>query len=461
MPEGGARPPSLAPLTRAGYWLAYVGPAAALAALAALDRGLLSRRWPASTTDPWVFGVAVVLTIAYSHVFLRRIKLVSAESATFLKTTEEQRDRLRFLHEAMATIAGERDWEVILRRVVELSCELTGARYGALAVLDDEGGIGRFITTGLTDAEKAAITHLPRGDGLLGEVIKSRQALRVDDMSRHPSSSGFPSGHPVMTTFLGVPALFGDQVVAHLYLTDKVGGPFSADDEDVVSLLAAQTAALVTNARLNRQVERLAVVEERQRIGMDLHDGTIQSLYGVTLAIDTLLPKIPKEERHIRQVLDDLGDRLSRITNDIRHYVFDLRQEREDLPAAVARIAQELGIGTLVRVDAADAGYRALPDIASEQLEGWIREALTNVARHARASSVRVMWRSDTARFHISVEDNGTGFEPENAERVGHYGLMDLRERARALGGHFELHSTPGQGTEVTLDAPLVPEPNP
>ncbi len=457
MAAGGARPPSLAPLTRAGYWLAYIGPAAALSALAAIDRGLLSRRWPASVTDPWVFGVAVVLTLAYSHVFLRRIKVVSAESATLLKTTEEQRDRLRFLHEAMATIAGERDWEVILRRVVELSCELTGARYGALAVLDDDGGLARFITSGLTDDEKAAIAHLPRGEGLLGEVIQMRQALRVDDISRHPSSAGFPPGHPPMTTFLGVPALFGDQVVAHLYLTDKAAGPFSADDEDIVSLLAAQTAALVTNARLNRQVERLAVVEERQRIGMDLHDGTIQSLYGVTLAIDTLLTQIPKEELHIRRVLDDLGDRLSRITNDIRHYVFDLRQEREDLPATVTRIAKELGIETLVRVEAADAGYRTLSDIAAEQLEGWIREALTNVARHAHASSVRVMWRSDAEQFRVSVEDNGVGFERDQAERIGHYGLKDLRERARSLGGRFDLDSAPGKGTEVTMVFPIPP----
>ncbi|MGC8487486.1 MAG: GAF domain-containing protein [Clostridia bacterium] len=455
------RAPSLAPLTRGGYWFAYIGPAAALTALGIVDRGILVHYWPESRTDPFLFLVAIVLTLLYSHVFLRRIKVVSAQSAELLNTTQAQRDRLRFLHEAMLSIAGERDWEVILTRVVELSREITGARYGALAVLNADGGIARFITVGLTDEQKSAIASLPRGVGLLGEVMRKRQTLRIDNITAHPSAAGFPPGHPAMTTFLGVPAVFGSQVVAHLYLTDKEGGPFTADDEDVVSLIAGQAAVLVTNARLNREVERLAVVEERQRIGMDLHDGTIQSLYGVTLAIDTLLPKIPPELTDVRRVLDELGDRLSRITTDIRHYIFDLRQNRDDWPTVVSRIADELGISSIVRVEAADAGYRHLSAGAAEQVEGWIREALTNVARHAAASSVRVMWRSDGGSFRVTVDDNGVGFDPNTASVAGHYGLMDLRERARSLGGRFDLKTAPQGGTHVTLEAQLDSEATP
>lgn len=451
-----AHPPSMAPLTRAGYWFAYLGPACALAALAILDRALLNRYWSSAVTDPMVFLFAIVLTLLYSHLFLRRIKLGAAESAELLKTTQDQRDRLRFLHEAMTSIAGERDWELILTRVVDLAREITHARYGALAVLTPEGAISRFITAGLTDDEKAAIPRLPQGKGLLGEVIERRQPLRVDDIGAHRGSVGFPPGHPTMTTFLGVPAVFGSQVVAHLYLTEKAGGPFTADDEDVISLIAGQAAVLVTNARLNREVERLAVVEERQRIGMDLHDGTIQSLYGVTLAIDTLLPRIPTERQDIRQVLDELGDRLSRITTDIRHYIFDLRQERDDWPSMVNRIAGELGISDVVRIEATDEKYRELAPGVSEQVEGWIREALTNVARHARASVVRVSWRSDGTQFRVRVDDNGSGFDPETTRADGHYGLQDLKARALGLGGTFEIESSPGHGTRVTLEAPLL-----
>jgi signal transduction histidine kinase len=127
----------------------------------------------------------------------------------------------------------------------------------------------------------------------------------------------------------------------------------------------------------------------------------------------------------------------------------------------VSRIADELGIASIVRVEAADAGYRHLSAGAAEQVEGWIREALTNVARHAAASSVRVMWRSDEDCFRVTVDDNGVGFDPNTASVAGHYGLMDLRERARSLGGRFDLKTAPQGGTHVTLEAQLDSEATP
>jgi signal transduction histidine kinase len=450
-------PAPFVPLTRAGYWIAYLSPLVGLTVLGLLDRLVLDRIWPARIVDPIVFVVALVVTFLYSHGFLNRIKAQAAVAARLLATTERQRDRLRALQEAMTTIAGDRDWEIILDRVVELSRELTGAKYGALAVLNPDETIARFITAGMSEVERQAIGSLPRGRGLLGEVIRHKRPLRVDNIAAHPASVGWPPHHPAMTTFLGVPVLFRDQTVGHLYLTDKEGGPFTADDEELVSLLASQAAVLITNARLNRELERLAVVDERQRIGMDLHDGTIQSLYGVMLAIDTLLPRIPDSMEDVRAVLDDLGDRLSRITNDIRHYIFDLREERPEWPEAIRRLVGELGLDGVAHIHTADLTYRRLTARESDHIHAWVQEALTNVARHAHATSIDITWRGEGSRYRIIVEDNGVGFDPSHPRQAGHFGLQHLEQRARELGGTCHIQSTPGQGTRLELSAPFGP----
>ena len=451
------QPVPFLPLTRAGYWFAYLSPLVGLTVLGMLDRLVLDRIWPPTLVDPLVFGVALVVTFLYSHGFLSRIKAQSALSARLLATTERQRDRLRALQEAMTTIAGDRDWEIILARVVALSRELTGARYGALAVLNPDESIARFITSGLSDDERHAIGSLPRGRGLLGEVIRTKRALRVDNIAAHPAAVGWPLHHPVMTSFLGMPVLFREQVVGHLYLTDKAGGVFTADDEELVGLLASQAAVLITNARLNRELERLAVVDERQRIGMDLHDGTIQSLYGVMLAIDALLPQIPANLNTVHAVLDDLGDRLSRITNDIRHYIFDLREDRPDWPDTLRRLTADLGLTQITHIHTADLTYRRLTGREADNIRAWVQEALTNVARHAQASSIDITWRGEGGRYRITVEDDGVGFDPEHARHPGHFGLQHLDQRARDLGGVCEIHSELGRGTRVELLAPFAP----
>lgn len=450
-------PPSslFTPLTRRGYWVAYLSPLIGLLGLALIDRGL-ARLWPTRTADIVTFLMAILLTLLYSHGFLSRIKVQYAEISRLFSTSERQRERLRLLQEAMTTIAQDRDWETILQRVVELSRELTGARYGALAVLNPDETIARFITSGMSPEEIQAIGSLPRGKGLLGEVIKTRRPLRVDNIQRHPASTGWPAGHPPMATFLGMPILFRDQVVGHLYLTEKAGSTFSQEDEELVGLLASQAAVLITNARLNRELERMAVVDERQRIGMDLHDGTIQALYGVMLTIDTLLSKIPPTDPlSVRTTLDALGDRISSITNDIRHYIFDLKQERQDWQQEAESIIQELGLQSLVRVHTADRRFRQLTAHQLDNVLAFLREALTNVSRHAHARHVDVTWMSNAAEFRMVIEDNGRGFDPAHSVDPSHFGLLHLDQRARDLGGSSHIFSQPGNGTRVELVAPF------
>lgn len=149
-------------------------------------------------------------------------------------------------------IAGGLELEQILPRLVQFACDLTGARYGAIGVLDEPGNkLAQFITAGLGDDERAAIGDLPTGRGILGVLITDARPLRLSDLGSDPRSVGFPPNHPPMRTFLGVPVIAGGSVFGNLYLTEKRdGGDFTEADEAVAIMLAAQAGAAIQNARL-------------------------------------------------------------------------------------------------------------------------------------------------------------------------------------------------------------------
>ena len=185
----------------------------------------------------------------------------------------QQLDRLRLLVDAGISLSSELSLDALLQRIVETAAELTGASYAALAVVDSAGRrLERFLTTGMDDKTKAAIGHEPVGRGILGVVLREARPLRLDAIADDPRSSGFPPGHPDMTSFLGVPILLRSSVYGNLYLTDKQdGSPFTEDDEDLIQLLAAQAAVAIENARLHESSARwLRHLESLNEIGAAL-----------------------------------------------------------------------------------------------------------------------------------------------------------------------------------------------
>src|SRR3954447_9794544 len=177
--------------------------------------------------------------------------------------------RLRALFEAGLAVSSELSLEALLRRLVEAAAQLTGARYAALGVIDASGSeLEQFITHGIDDALRAEIGALPHGRGILGVLIRDAEPLRLHDLAGDPRSVGFPPGHPPMRSFLGVPILLRGVAYGTLSLTEKEGGDdFTAEDEELVRLLAGQAAVAIENARLyestaswSRQLESLIEV---------------------------------------------------------------------------------------------------------------------------------------------------------------------------------------------------------
>ncbi len=374
---------------------------------------------------------------------------------------QKLRAQLEALNEATLAITAELSLERVLQQVVNLARDLANARYAALGVPDGQGGLEQFLYSGLTTREAQRIGHLPEGRGLLGALMHSPHPIRLRQIAADPRAVGFPPHHPVMTSFLGVPIISKNQLLGTLYLTDKIGAEeFSDDDERLIVMLAAHAAIAIENARLYQQTQRLAVLEERERIGMDLHDGIIQSIYAVGLVLEygtLLLDEDPQQARaHLTRAIHSLND----VIKDIRNYILDLRPQRfqgKDLATGLCELARAFHTNTLIQVDLhiEPEGDLGLTPAQASALFHIAQETLANVAKHAHASAVTIKLYRDSRYLCLSIVDNGRGYDPARIARYEGHGLRNMEARAQVLGGKFNIASAPGQGTRVTVSVPL------
>jgi signal transduction histidine kinase len=206
-------------------------------------------------------------------------------------------DRLRALIDVGGFIVSELDLDAVLGHVLEAACELTGARYAALGVLDAERReLERFITHGMNDETRRAIGDLPRGRGVLGVLISSPEPLRLARVGDHPASYGFPAGHPPMDSFLGVPVFIRGQVWGNLYLAEKRGGSFDEADETAIVGLARWAGIAIENARLYREAETRGAELERAVRGLEATQAIALAL-GADIELERVLELIVKRGR--------------------------------------------------------------------------------------------------------------------------------------------------------------------
>ncbi len=531
-------------------------------------------------------------------------------------------DRRDELIEAVLVLHSELSLSTVLRRIVELATELTDARYGALGVIENDRLV-EFVTTGISDEERAAIGDPPTGHGILGVLIREKGTLRLPDIASDPRAHGFPPHHPPMRTFLGTAIVSRGEVFGDIYLAEKRVGEFTEDDERIVEVLAAQAGVAIQNARLYEEtahrerwleasreilnailtrrdldavlgliadrarelvsadlatisvpvpgtdqlvvetasgayaddlravrfpiegsisgevvrrgraivvedatsdprafqplvrlghmgpaifvplssqgkafgtlaaanvdggrpfekqdvrvleafaaqtalaleaartqadLERLAILEDRERIARELHDGVIQSLFAVAMGLQAAAVMSGNEELSAR--IEGAVAELDRVIRDLRNYIFGLRPgilgDRQ-LDQALGQLADEFeqksGVVTVVDIDASVSAE--LSTVAADLVQ-LVRESLSNVGRHAQASTCRVSLYRRNGEAVIEIDDDGVGFDAATAHRGD--GLTNLENRTAALGGKSTIESVPGEGTTVRLVFPL------
>lgn len=365
-------------------------------------------------------------------------------------------DRLKEIASAVLYASEGNDLEAVLERIADVAKELAMTKYAALGVPNGMGGLRYFKTAGMSDEQIAMIDHYPKGHGLIGAIMNERETLRLRHMKDDTRSYGFPANHPHMDSLLGVPIQLGSQLFGVLYLCDKLdGSQFNDSDQLVVETLASYAALAISGAGLNEQTSRLRLLEERERIGMELHDGVIQSLYGIGMQVELM-----RLGGSIRT--DDLVpviDSLNQVIEDIRGYIMELRtrgDRKQSIEDCFVRIVERLNLPEKLDVEIQAPSLRPpFTPAVFESICLIVNEAVSNAVRHAEASHLLLEATVEAGWMVIVVADNGKGFQLDEMLHHGGLGLRNMQRRARLYGGEVMIESHLFKGTRLTIRVPL------
>jgi signal transduction histidine kinase len=400
------------------------------------------------------------------------------------------RHRFERLLEAGVAIFSEHSLSAVLQRVVDAARDVVGARYAALGVLAEEGrSLNQFVTSGMSEAERARIGDPPRGRGLLGLVIRKRVPIRSADLNRHPERFGFPPNHLPMKSFLGVPIVLRGRVFGNLYLTEKIGADeFDAEDQAIAVFLALQAAAAVESARLYEQSQQLVGEVQTMHRQRDLFFATMNhelrnALTGVYGWAERLVrakgsPEALSEaaeevyegaERTIT-LLNNFLD-LSRLdAGKVRPVMRDVDVHAEVKRAfAAARPAAEAKHVVLEEQYASGVSRLRTDPVRLEQI---LLNLLSNAVRYSPdGAAITLSVAPEPEGVTFRVVDHGPGipadvqawifepferFDPDSGVGAG-LGLPVSRRLAELLGGRLTVESRVGEGASFTLTLPAAP----
>jgi signal transduction histidine kinase len=357
-------------------------------------------------------------------------------------------------------VASERSVEEVLQRLVDRARELAGARYAALGIPDGDGGFAQFLVAGMSDELIKSMGPLPRTHGMLGAMLETSEPFLTSDIHTDPRFRGWwPSNHPDMRSFLGVPIVSPAGVIGAFYLTEKDGAEeFSPADQELIELLAAHAAIAITNARLYEHSRELSAVAERNRLALELHDAVSQKLFSVVLTAEAAATLLDRDEDAAREKVERLQGLAQEALEELRSLILELRPpdlERDGLCGALRKHVEVLAPlhSADVELDL-DAGASA-GDGRDHEVLRIAQEAVQNALRHAGATRVTVRLGTGDGGLELEVADDGIGFDPGDSELRGRrLGLTSMEERSARIGGRLEIDSAPGRGTAVRLEVP-------
>ncbi len=365
-----------------------------------------------------------------------------------------------------ALLAMSRHLEVrdVLKTIVASARELLDAQYAALGVPDDHGGFAQFVVDGVSDEQWKAIGPLPRQHGILAAMLQEATPERLGDVRKDPRFGGWPSAHPELVDFLGLPIRDGDEVLGALFLANKncakpAGGcGFTQDDEELLGILAQHAAIALTNARLYERSRELTIAEERSRLAHELHDAVSQKLFSLRLTAQAATALVDRDPARAKDELHQVATLAAEAADELRAAVVELRPaalEEDGLVATLRTQIQVLDRAHGARVTFTGRGVKALPAAQEEAMLRVAQEALHNALRHSGADHVEVTLHRRGAGAGLRITDDGSGFDPHTVRRAGrHLGLVSMRDRAGGAGGRLTVRSTPGEGTTIEMEVP-------
>ena len=371
-----------------------------------------------------------------------------------------ERDELREVSAAVLAVTSRLSVRDVLRTILTTARRLLDARYAALGIPDRKGSFREFLADGISDEQWARIGPVPRQHGVLGLMLSDPNPVRMADIRTHPQFGWWPSAHPELVNFIGMPIVDGQEILGELFLANSCRpGGFTAEDEELLRLLAAHAAIALVNARLYERSCELSIMEERNRISRELHDAVTQKLFSLRLVAEAASALIDQDVDRARAELDTVRTLAAEVSEELRAIV--VGQRPVDLTGDELDVALRKQIDLLDRVHEPAVrfvgdGVPRLPDDRQEAVYRIAQEAMHNALRHAGASRIDVDLMSRNGDVVLEVTDDGRGFDPSAAGAgARRLGLASMRERARAVDGLLTVTSRPGGGTTVRMAVPI------
>jgi two-component system, NarL family, sensor histidine kinase DevS len=372
-------------------------------------------------------------------------------------------DQLALLNQIGTALASSLDLEEILNKTLALLMAHFQVEAGEIFLKEEDGETLRLVLH-RGEAAEAFWTRnrFKIGEGMVGQAAQTLQPVISHHLEKDEQGTRRAVVEAGFKQIVCLPLTARGEVVGVLSIATRSSKTISKSELQLLVSVAAGAGTAIENARLHSNVRRLAVLEERERIGMDLHDGTIQSIYGVGLALENarmLLRENPQfAEDRLQKAIEDLNHTI----RDIRNYILDLRPRQlqgESLIEGLERLVLEFRQNTKVEVSL--AGPREplsdLPQMHAMSLFHICQEALANIAKHAKASKVTLDLWATSDRVLLEISDDGQGFELDTTSKTVGHGLANMQTRAQNVGGDLDITSASGEGTSILAWVPRYP----
>ncbi|MFN3477579.1 MAG: GAF domain-containing protein [Candidatus Methylomirabilales bacterium] len=400
-------------------------------------------------------GVVLIGAYLFSHFVFAIIR--KKEQEVLRRTLE-----LSALSAVGAVVSESLDLDKILHQALDKVLEVTEAQAAEIFLWEEEAqALILRAHRGLFPQAFQEIPHFKMGEGIPGQVARSGEALVVSNIVEDPRFLRKGVREKGFRSLVSVPLKAKNQVLGVMNVAAFDSQQLTLEDVQLLLALGNQIGVAIENSRLLEQLQRLVVLEERDRISKDLHDGVIQSIYAIGLRLEECCDSVKEET--IRARLEQAIADLNGVIRDIRNYISSLRPflfDGRGLSGSLADLVKAFKAGTSIKAELviADGIEGQLSQDRAIHLFHIAQEALANIVRHARAGSVLIHLFQAEDHLVLSIQDDGIGFDPEEVKKGEGQGLRNMADRARLLQGRFKVESAPGKGTSIVVAIPLIEE---
>ena len=388
---------------------------------------------------------------------------IAIENAELYDAQRRRAEEWKNLFELGEEVTAGPDLQALLDSIVERARRLLRAEVAVLMLLDAGAQEWRIGAHSGRRSPGLRTARALRDHSLQSLVVRTGKAVVVADYRTDPRLRHRPAlfvEEEGLISSIAVPFSARGRTLGTLTVGNRQPTPFGEQQAELLAAFANWAAVAVETSELHARVRSLALLEERERIGMDLHDGVIQSIYAIGLGLEDAVERLDEDPEGAKRAVDKAIDGLNHVIRDIRNYIFDLRPriaEIGDLRQALAELVEEMRVNFLLSASLQVDGD--LPFLSQEEERGLFhiaQEALNNVAKHARASSVDVRLGINGEALVLEVKDDGCGFDQSAVQTKGHQGLRNIQDRAASIGANLNIESSSGRGTRIVVKLPVA-----